>query len=105
MERPDLAMIVPCYNEAARLKPQAFLEFISSHPTAWLLLVDDGSVDATPGMLGQLQAAAPDAIGVLRLAPHRGKGEAVRRGIQMALGRRPALVGFWDADLSTPLGA
>ncbi len=105
MERSDLALIVPCFNEAARLNPPAFLDFLATHPTVSLLLVDDGSTDATPEMLERMRAAAPDSIGVLRLAPHKGKGEAVRQGILQSLERHPALVGFWDADLSTPLDA
>jgi hypothetical protein len=42
---------------------------------------------------------------VLRHPRNAGKGESVRRGIAEAMRRQPEVVGFWDADLSTPLDA
>jgi glycosyltransferase involved in cell wall biosynthesis len=104
MPHPDLALVVPCYNEAARLDPGAFLAFLASHPRVALLFVNDGSTDRTAEILDGLGGAAADAIAVLRL-PHGGKAEAVRRGILEAIDRGAPLVGFWDADLATPLAA
>lgn len=105
MLRPDLALIVPCYDEAARLHPQAFLDFVASHPSVWLLFVDDGSADETCRILDGLQKTAPNSIGVMRMPSHQGKAEAVRLGILEGIRREADLVGFWDADLSTPLTA
>ena len=102
---PDLALIVPCYNEASRLDADAFVQFVRTHPGVRLVMVDDGSMDGTPEVLERIRAAAPDAVAILRLAPNRGKGEAVRAGIGAAIAGNPALVGFFDADLSTPLEA
>jgi dolichyl-phosphate beta-glucosyltransferase len=103
MKPPGLALIVPCYNEATRLDTRAFLDFVSSRPAVWLLFVDDGSTDATCAILDRLQQSAPDRIGVMRLETNRGKAEAVRLGILEGIRRGPELVGFWDADLATPL--
>lgn len=105
MPHPDLVLVVPCYNEAARLTPQPFLDFVAARRSARLLFVDDGSTDETAQVIARMRAAGKDAIGVLRLASNQGKAEAVRAGILEALHGRPGLVGFWDADLSTPLGA
>jgi glycosyltransferase involved in cell wall biosynthesis len=102
---PDLALVVPCYNEADRLDPEAFLHFLTTHPGVRLVLVDDGSIDATAEILERLRAAAPAAVTTLGHSPRRGKAEAVRAGILAGLAQRPALVGFFDADLSTPLEA
>ena len=101
----DLALVVPCNNEAARLDPEAFLHFVSAHPGVRLLMVDDGSVDGTWELLGRMREAAPTAVSAIRLSPNRGKAEAVRAGIVAAIAENPAVVGFFDADLSTPLRA
>jgi glycosyltransferase involved in cell wall biosynthesis len=101
----DLILVVPCYNEAARLAPQAFLDFVAARPSIGLLFVDDGSTDETPRILDALKVAAPEAVHVVRVASNQGKAEAVRAGLLEALRRGPRLVGFWDADLSTPLEA
>ncbi len=103
--RPDLFLVVPCYDEEARLHPQAFADFVSCHPSARVLFVDDGSTDGTFEILERLQKTTPDSIGILRLRSHQGKAEAVRLGILEGIRQQATLVGFWDADLSTPLGA
>jgi dolichyl-phosphate beta-glucosyltransferase len=100
---PELALVVPCHNEADRLDPDAFLRFIATHPSVQLVLVDDGSDDGTAEVLERLRAAAPAAITTLGHAPRRGKAETVRSGIRAGLAQGAALVGFFDADLSTPL--
>ena len=105
MTPPELALVVPCYNEAARLDPEAFLQFVATHPGVQLVMVDDGSVDGTGEILERMREAAPAAVTTLRHPPRRGKAEAVRAGILAGLAQRAALVGFFDADLSTPLRA
>ena len=105
MTPPELALVVPCHDEAARLDPEAFLDFVTTHPGVQLVLVDDGSVDATGEILERIRAAAPAAVTTLRHSPRRGKAEAVRAGILEGLAQRALLVGFFDADLSTPLQA
>lgn len=105
MTAPELTVVVPCYNEAARLDPDAFLRFIATHPDVRWVLVDDGSADETAAVLERLRAAAPAAVTVVLLVPNRGKGEAVRAGVVAAAAGNPAAVGFLDADLSTPLAA
>ena len=105
MTRAGLALVVPCYNEAARLDPDAFLSFLATHPDVRLVFVDDGSVDGTWDVLEHMRAAAPDAVTTMRHRHNRGKGEAVRAGILAAIAQQAARAGFLDADLSTPLRA
>jgi dolichyl-phosphate beta-glucosyltransferase len=101
---PSLILVVPCFNEEVRLDGRAFLDFAASHPAVGLLFVNDGSADRTPGILNGLAAQAPDGVSVIHLPENQGKAAAVREGVLEGLRRRPDLIGFWDADLSTPLG-
>ena len=97
-------IVVPCYNEAARLDGEAFSRFASTHDVDFLF-VDDGGTDSTRQTLGALRESRPDRIRVLALDQNVGKAEAVRRGLLAACesNSAPAYVGFWDADLATPL--
>src|SRR5215216_5689637 len=94
---PALTVILPCYNEAERLPGtlQALLAHLSAAPGAVeVLVVDDGSTDATVNV-AEAVAAADRRVRVLSYGPNRGKGFAVRTGMLAAQGER--LV-FTDAD-------
>jgi len=97
-----LTVVVPCYNEAARLDAAPLLAFVDSHANASLLLVDDGSTDTTAAVLERLASERPGRIRALSLTPNGGKAEAVRRGLRDALAAGAEIVGYLDADLSTP---
>ena len=102
-EVPKTAIVIPCYNEARRLDSAGFLEFLANNPDVGFLFVDDGSSDETERVLSDLVSRASERASVLALECNQGKAEAVRRGIVKALESGPRYVGFWDADLSTPL--
>jgi len=97
-------IVVPCFNEAERLDTKRFREFIGDGLTRFLF-VDDGSSDATGSILSELAASDPERLGMLTLERNRGKAEAVRLGLLEALKESPGAVGYWDADLATPLNA
>jgi glycosyltransferase involved in cell wall biosynthesis len=103
----DLDVVIPAYNEFARL-PETLREsvrFLGEQP--WrtrIVVVDNGSVDgtATAATEAVLRTAPPDGRVTVEVigCSRPGKGAAVRRGI---LHGRAPLVGFFDADLATPL--
>jgi glycosyltransferase involved in cell wall biosynthesis len=96
-----IVIAIPCYNEAHRLRAEAMLSLLDD-PRVHALLVDDGSTDGTGAMLAALKERAPDRVEVLALPVNQGKAEAVRRGLLHALDSGAAVVGYLDADLSTP---
>jgi glycosyltransferase involved in cell wall biosynthesis len=99
----DVVLVVPCFNERARLDLHGF-EPLLQDGAIRLLFVDDGSTDDTRALLEPFAARQPDRVELLVLPRNQGKAEAVRQGMLAALRSKPALVGYVDADLATPAG-
>ncbi len=97
------AIVMPCFNEASRLDPDALVSFARERDGIELILVDDGSTDETAAIIEATAGRLPESIRTLALDGNHGKAEAVRRGFLDVLDRGTGLVGFWDADLATPL--
>ena len=101
----DLSIVIPAYNEESRLPASlgsiaAYLSAKASAPRIEVLVVDDGSADATGPRAEEAARRHGLPLRVLRLAANRGKGAAVRAGCLEASG---ALVLVSDADFSTPV--
>ena len=100
-ERVRLGIIIPAYNEEARLPPTLarIVEYYSGQPYTWrVLVVSDGSTDDTDALVADV-AQEDDRVGLLAYSPNRGKGAAVRAGM---LTVDADLLLFCDADLATP---
>ncbi|MBQ9639673.1 MAG: glycosyltransferase family 2 protein [Bacteroidales bacterium] len=96
-------IVIPCYNEAKRLRGEVFSAYCAEHPDTDFLFANDGSTDNTLQVLNEL-AVGSERMHVLDLQPNGGKAEAVRRGMLHAAEYTDAqYIGFWDADLATPL--
>ncbi len=101
----EMVIVVPCYNEASRLRQEVFLHFIEDNQQLSILFVNDGSNDDTRHILGNLCSQAPRRLHLFNLDTNRGKAEAVPTGFVEAFKWAPNFVAMWDADLSTPLSA
>ncbi len=99
---PKLTLVIPAYNEARRLGASldALSVFLAQTDIdANVIVVDDGSTDATADVaLSYVVSDRP--VDVITLTGQRGKGAAVRAGM---LAADADVIGFVDADLSTPL--
>src|SRR5260370_42639931 len=98
----DLYIVIPAFNEEERL-PKAIEQigaFLSARPwRAEIIVVDDGSSDATPDLLESYR----EKYSTLRLISNgrnRGKGYSVQHGVLEARGE---IVLLSDGDLSTPI--
>jgi dolichyl-phosphate beta-glucosyltransferase len=94
-------IVVPCFDEEHRLDRERFAA-LARTPSIRLLFVDDGSRDGTLRVLRDLEARGAGRIEVLALPHNVGKGEAVRAAMNHAIASGATIVGYIDADLSTP---
>jgi dolichyl-phosphate beta-glucosyltransferase len=100
---PAFSVIIPCFNEASRISEslRVTLDYLAANaPESELIVVNDGSTDATGAITREVFSHAKVAMRVLEDFPNHGKGAAVRLGLLAA--QRPIGL-FSDADLSTPL--
>jgi glycosyltransferase involved in cell wall biosynthesis len=103
---PELSIVIPAYNEERRIEPsleavRAWL--VARGRPAEVLVVDDGSRDATPRIVEREAARYAESGISLRLlgdGKNHGKGASVRTGMLEARGR---VALFTDADLSAPI--
>lgn len=99
-----VSLVIPCYNEAARLDVQQFRRYLAENNQTRIVFVDDGSTDNTTDVLERVRKGYEDCTEILRTGQNRGKAEAVRLGLMHALDNfQQEIVGYWDADLATPL--
>lgn len=101
----EILIIVPCFNEAERLDTAAFHAFLESQQNVDLCFVNDGSTDDTKGVIENFVHEHPGRAQAMHLSDNVGKASAVREGM-LACEKtgRYSFLGYWDADLATPLG-
>jgi len=100
---PSFSIVIPAFNEESRIAKTLRLTFDylgNVSPESELIVVNDGSTDATATITRDVFSEAKIATRLLEDFPNRGKGAAVRSGLLAA--QRPIGL-FSDADLSTPL--
>ena len=99
----SITIVVPAYNEERRLPAtlSALVSYLERSPggAAEILVVDDGSSDATAAVVEDF-ARGHASVRLLKNPGNRGKGYSVRHGMLEAKGD---WILFTDADLSTPI--
>lgn len=105
MDSPTLSIVVPAFNEAARIGKSldAIFAYLNEQAyTCEVIVADDGSTDGTAHIAEQsfAHAGKRTTARLIRVTPNRGKGFVVRAGL---LETRAPIALFTDADLSTPI--
>ena len=98
-----IILVVPCYNEKKRLKPDSFIHALSACPNLQWLFVNDGSTDDTSNVLQTMQNGHEERLHIHDIKQNQGKGEAVRQGLLRSIGMGADVTGYFDADLATPV--
>ena len=101
MTKPSLSVIIPAFNEAARIIPtlESVVNYLNNQTLTWeILVVDDGSTDNTVPLAKSWSSF--DTRIQIRTSPHHGKGWAVRHGM---LNARGEIRFMCDADLAMPI--
>ena len=100
---PRFSIVIPCFNEEGRVSEtlRVTIEYLAANaPESELIVVNDGSTDATGTVARKILSEAGIMTRLLENFPNRGKGAAVRSGL---LAAREPIGLFSDADLSTPI--
>jgi dolichyl-phosphate beta-glucosyltransferase len=102
--KPALSIVIPAFDEAERIGDSLgkIFSFLLLHQRdAEVMIVDDGSGDHTADVARSFCDRHPEiASNVIRYGQNRGKGYAVKTGLQAA---KADIALFSDADLSTPI--
>lgn len=97
-------LIIPCYNEEKRLPVHEFTQF--AEKGHHILFADDGSTDGTISLLERVFQNQKN-IRIYKAPFNRGKAEVIRSAVaelnKIGIPHDIDWVGFWDADLATPL--
>lgn len=97
-----VCLVVPCFNEEARLDFAEFAKYAGNG--LYFLFIDDGSTDRT---LEILKKNSGEHTIIFKLERNFGKAEAVRQGMlhikTLPIFKDLEWVGYWDADLATPI--
>lgn len=102
----SIAVIIPCYNEAARLKVSDFTGFLKANPSWTIVFVNDGSTDQTAALIDQIKREVPTQVSMIHFGRNRGKATAISEGMLLCLKPETGqfdYIGYLDADLSTSL--
>jgi dolichyl-phosphate beta-glucosyltransferase len=100
----DLSIVIPAFNESRKIGADikaASIFLRDNHLTGEIIVVDDGSSNGTSEAAKTAAACLPAAIEfkVISYKQHRGKGYAIRRGVEASSGE---YVMFADSGSCVP---
>lgn len=100
--QPKVLLIVPCYNEEARLQVHKFMD---SNPSIDFIFANDGSTDGTLSVI-EKSLSLSGRFQIFTSNINLGKSNIIQLAYQSLKPEQKAKyqwIGYWDADLATPL--
>jgi dolichyl-phosphate beta-glucosyltransferase len=97
-----IILVVPCFNEEIRFEAEYFSKILEQDGVE-ILFVNDGSTDKTASIIEKFCAEHKSLTDFVDLPKNRGKANAVRAGVNLALSSGTGYVGFIDADGAFPI--
>jgi len=98
----ELSIVIPAYNESRKIKNDVFAadRFIHDNfRTGQIIVVDDGSDDATSEIVSSLKEEIRTELIAIRLDKNNGKGAAIKEGVKVSTGE---FILYADAGLTVP---
>lgn len=96
------AIIIPCYNEADRLKI-SHIEYLVLNGTMDIYFANDGSLDDTIGVINEIVLKYPERCFLIDFKQNSGKANTVYKAVnQLHQNDQYDYIGYFDADFSTP---
>lgn len=98
-----ISVILPVYNESNCIAStfQSVLEYSINYPNYQFIFVNDGSTDGTPDILRRhIEHTESNQISLISYEENRGKGYAIKKGVEASLGD---YICFIDSDLAYSL--
>ena len=98
----DLSIVIPAFEESKKIVQdiKEAASFLTSHNfKGQIVVVDDGSKDNTSETAKSVEVPSEVKLDVISYNPHRGKGYAVRKGIEQTRGE---FVMFADSGCCVP---
>ena len=93
---PTVSIVIPAYNEAASIEQCLLAALDQTMPASEIIVVDNGSTDATAGIVARVQREHPGApIRLLDQSDRRGITPTRNRGFDASSGE---IIGRIDAD-------
>ncbi|MDR2015086.1 MAG: glycosyltransferase family 2 protein [Azoarcus sp.] len=99
LPRHSLSIVVPMYNEAENVEPLLERIHLALEPYPWpweVVLVDDGSTDATPSELARCATVRGPHVRIIQLRRNFKQTAAMQAGIDAARG---SVIATLDGDL------
>lgn len=97
-----IAIIIPCYNEAKRLKEE-YVNYLVNATFVDIYFANDGSLDNTSTLINSFQERYKNRCFAINYSENQGKAQTINKTVNKIVEfEKYDYIGYFDADFSTP---